>query len=72
LIISAVTGTSGVAVLQGLSQCSGYQIVTAAFDSNGDGLNDYVAIALSYGFVTAYDNTTVSIALLSIPPYGYT
>jgi len=68
-IISATTNTSGIAVLQGLSQCNNYQVVAAAFDKDGNGSYDYMTTYMYYNYVPAYNNTTVGIALTTNVSY---
>lgn len=69
--VSATTSSSGLAVLQGLNQCGNYQIVAGAFDKDGDGVYDYLTNYMYYNYVPAYDNTTVSVALMSNQSYYY-
>ncbi len=70
-IISSETNTAGIAVLR-VNQCARYEIVTTSFDSDNDGLNDYVSDSFYYGFVPAYNNTTVALSLRSMPSYDST
>jgi hypothetical protein len=69
LVLSMKTGPSGTVVLSGLSQCGHYEIIAAAFDSDGDGLNDYASSLTYYSFNPAYSNTSIAIAITSVPPY---
>jgi len=71
-VVSATTGTSGTVVLDGLSQCGGYEIMTGSFDSDGDGLNDYAANAAYYTFDPETSVTSMAIAITAVSSYGYT